>query len=86
MHGRSDPFGDGDFFLIDDDYGTYQQKIECTSAAFFRSRALPDTQELLSQYNGPWQVIFILTRGAGGPAGCTVTREEIVDRVNLDQE
>jgi hypothetical protein len=85
-HGRSDPFGDGDFFLIDDDYGSYQHKVECTSAAFFRSRALADTQELLSQYDRPWQVVFVLTRGAGGPAACTVTRGGIVDGANLSEE
>ena len=85
-HGRGDPFGDGDFFLIDDDYGTYQHKVECTSAAFFQSGALADTQELLSQYDLPWQVVFVLTRSAGGPAACTVTREGIVDGANFTEE
>jgi hypothetical protein len=85
-HGRNDPFGDGDYFLIDDDYGTYQHKIECCKESFFRSGALRDTQELLCQYESPWQVIFVLARSAGGPAACTVTRADITPQVTGDDE
>ena len=85
-HGKNDPFGDGDYFLIDDDYGTYQHKIECSKASFFRSGALEGTQALLRKYDGPWEVIFVLSRGAGGPAACTVTRARIVNQVNDSEE
>lgn len=34
-HGVHDPFGDGDFYLVDDDYGSVQHKIECASEAAF---------------------------------------------------
>ena len=84
--GRNDPFGEGDYFLIDDDYGTYQHKVECSKESFLRSRALLDTQELLSQYEGPWEVIFVLARSAGGPAACTVTRADITPQVTGDEE
>ena len=85
-HGRNDPFGDGDYFLIDDDYGTYQHKIECSKESFFRSAALLDTKELLCHYEGPWQVIFVLARSAGGPAACTVTRAYMTPQAASDEE
>lgn len=86
QYGKSDPFGEGDFFLVDDDYGTFQHKVECTSEAFFRSGMLGAVQVLLSKYASPWEVIFVLTRKAGGPAGCTVTRLKVGERIALEDE
>jgi hypothetical protein len=84
VHGMNDPFGDGDYFLIDDDYGAYQHKIECSKESFFRSGALVDTQELLCKHDGPWEVIFALAGGAGGPTACTVTRAGVVYQVHFN--
>lgn len=86
QYGKSDPFGDGDFFLVDDDYGSYQHKVECTSEPFLQSSMLVAVQVLLSKYASPWEVIFVLTRKAGGPAGCTVTRLKVGDRIAFEDE
>jgi hypothetical protein len=86
VHGRNDPFGEGDYFLIDDDYGAYQHKVECSNESFFWSGAALNTQALLCEYEGPWEVIFVLARKSCGPVACIVTRANITIRDFSGQE
>ena len=57
-HGVNDPFGDGDFFLVDDDYGCSQQKVECMKAEAVTPALISDVQKLLSGFPTEWEVIF----------------------------
>ena len=75
--GKGDPCGEGDFVLVDDDYGTWQHKIECTSRKFFESMAIEQSKVLLSEFAGPWQIIFVFRSGSGELKVRVVTRAGI---------
>jgi hypothetical protein len=76
--GRFDPYGDGDFLVVDDDWGSYQQKVECTSPALFTPSVFAETQTLLSGYSSSWEIIFVLTSTAGGPQVRLVSRNRVI--------
>jgi hypothetical protein len=59
-HGKHDPFGDGDYFLVDDCYSSPQHKVERTSSHGFTPSLVAEVQTLLKRYNRPWEVIFAL--------------------------
>lgn len=78
-HGTHDPFGDGDFYLIDDYYSSAQHKNECTSADGYTSVLASDVQELLSRYSRRWVVIFALPAVEGKDHAFLVYANEIVE-------
>jgi hypothetical protein len=73
QHGKHDHFGEGDFLVVDDDYGLRQQKVEFTSSKLVRSSAMQETHQLLASRYRAWEVIFVLPRSIGGPAAFVVT-------------
>ena len=78
-HGVHDPFGDGDFYLVDDDYGSMQHKIECTSAAAFTPALTTEIQELLAPFEGEWEVVVALPTLSGSEHGFAVTKRSCVE-------
>lgn len=80
-HGVHDPFGDGDFYLVDDDYGSMQHKIECTSAAAFTPALAAEIQQLLALFEGEWEVIVALPVLGGSKHGFAITRRSWVEHV-----
>lgn len=77
-HGRHDPFGDGDFFLVDDDYGSKQHKIECTSKAVFTPVLAAEIQQLLESFKG-WEVTVALPSIGGRAHGFAVTEGACIE-------
>lgn len=65
-YGVERAFGEGDFFIVDDDYGSHQHKIECTSPTFFSQAVVLITQKVLSKFPPQWEVIFVATGGSTG--------------------
>lgn len=59
-HGVEAPLGAGDFFLVADDFGSPQHKVECTSS-FLKSSVVEEVQYVLRQYKRNWTVIFAAT-------------------------
>ncbi|ABM93335.1 hypothetical protein [Methylibium petroleiphilum] len=78
VHGRNDPFGDGDFYLIDDDYGSKQQKIEVTSSGSFTPALVTGIQRILASFPG-WEVIVSLPSDNGVEHGFSVTATSCVE-------
>ncbi len=56
--GKHDPFGDGDYFLIDDYYCSTQHKVECTSASVVTPELIAEVQSALLGFPEVWEVIF----------------------------
>jgi len=78
-HGVHDPFGDGDFFLVDDDYGCVQLKIECMSAAALTPALVAEIQQLLGAFERAWEVIVALPSVDGREHGFAVTKGACVE-------
>jgi hypothetical protein len=66
--GRVDAFGDGDFCLIDDNYGTPQHKIEVSPEFVVSDIFLAALQKVLVPMSLTWEVILVQTNSLGGDA------------------
>jgi hypothetical protein len=71
-HGSLNPVGDGDFFLIDDYYGSPQHKVECTSSAVFTPELVADVQAELLVFSEDWEVIFVFSSPKGNDRATSV--------------
>jgi hypothetical protein len=78
-HGKHDPFGDDDYFLIDDYYSSPQHKVECTSAMTFTPPLVADIQKVLRRYERPWEVIFVVPRGTGNVVAYSVNGDSCIE-------
>jgi hypothetical protein len=58
--GREDAFGEGDFWLVDDNYGSPQHKVCVVRLRFLTPEVAAATQRLLVRYSLAWQVLFSL--------------------------
>lgn len=58
--GRNDAFGEGDFWLVDDDWGGHQHKV-CITSLPFLTRAVTDSiQATLNRYPPVWEVVVAM--------------------------
>lgn len=80
-HGVHDPFGDGDFFLIDDDYGSAQHKIECASESAFTPALVEEIQKLLEPLERPWEVIVALPATRGNEHGFAISKRACIEHL-----
>ena len=55
--GREDEFGEGDYWLIDDNYGSPQHKVCVQRASFFTREMATAIQGVLRGRELPWEVI-----------------------------
>lgn len=78
-HGVHDPFGGGDFFLIDDDYGSTQHKIECTSESAFTPTVAEEIRHLLEPLERKWEVIVALPAIGGREHGFAITKDACIE-------
>ena len=78
-HGVHDPFGGGDFYLVEDDYGSVQHKVECTSDAAFTPALAEQIQEVLEPFERPWEVIVALRAVGGREHGFAITKGACVE-------
>jgi hypothetical protein len=58
--GRENAFGDGDFWIIDDNYGSFQHKVCVTQVAFLTPEIAASVQRLLTARYPKWEVLFSL--------------------------
>lgn len=57
-HGREDAFGEGDFWVVDDNYGSPQHKVCVSRASFLTKIMASEVQQKIRTYSLPWEVIF----------------------------
>ena len=60
LRGVESPFGEGDFWLVDDDYGGFDQKICVFRLEFLRHELVVDIQRVLKASNSQWRVVLVL--------------------------
>lgn len=58
--GTESPFGDGDFWLVDEDYGAFDQKICVFQAAFLNKVLIRSIQSVLVRDFQNWRVFIVL--------------------------
>jgi hypothetical protein len=58
--GSESSFGDGDFWLVDDDWGGHLQKVCVFRIGFLTRRLVSDVQALLDNQFPDWGVMFQL--------------------------
>ena len=57
-HGKEDPYGNGDFWVVDDNYGSLQHKV-CVFEVSFITRPLAlEVQRVLRKHSLSWEVLF----------------------------
>ncbi len=82
-YGNEDAFGDGDFWIVDDNYGTPQHKVCVHRAAFLTRPMVAAVQTLLKGWTLRWEVIFSFDdddpRRHPDDLGLTVRANEIVE-------
>lgn len=58
--GREDAFGEGDFWVVDDDWGGFRHKVCVTRLAFLTPSLAQAVQGVLRRMHLPWEVILAL--------------------------
>jgi hypothetical protein len=61
-HGQEDAFGEGDFWLVDDNYGSPQHKVCVSRVSFLTQIMASEVQQKIRAYSLPWEVIFAFDR------------------------
>jgi hypothetical protein len=59
-HGKGDAFGEGDFFLVDDEVGEPAQKIELQNPDVLTPTLIADLQAELKGWRNDWYVVITL--------------------------
>jgi hypothetical protein len=59
-HGNEDPYGNGDFWLVDDDWGGPQHKVCVFRLGFLTPALCAEVQRMLGGFPPTWQVLFAL--------------------------
>lgn len=79
--GVEDPYGDGDFWLVDDDYGGSVQKVCIHRRSFLTNALIVEIQSLLAQFHG-WRVLvqfeFPIEGVAPNSSGLIVEEHRVV--------
>jgi hypothetical protein len=88
-HGREDPFGNGDFWVVDDDYGSPQHKVCVTRVSFLTRPLALEVQRLIRKYSRSWEVLFAFdlndSRKDPSDLGITVRKADIEERWNVER-
>jgi hypothetical protein len=86
--GKNDAFGDGDYWIVDDDWGGHHQKICITRPSFFSKDFTSRVQELLKRRFPNWGVFVVfegeyLTR-TDKPSPRVIYANEVLDKPKWD--
>jgi hypothetical protein len=81
--GRENAFGEGDFWIVDDNYGSLQHKVCVTRIAYLTPELVASVQRLLSSRHPRWEVLLTLdgpglrptSEDKGVTVGATETKE-----------
>ena len=85
--GKKDPFGRGDYWLVDDDWGDYRQKLEVQTLSLLQPRVIKLLQAQLAGYSD-WEIMFrvdVVGKENEWPAmGLIIHENEIVDDLHRE--
>jgi hypothetical protein len=56
--GKEDPYGNGDFWIVDDNYGSPQHKVCVFEVSFITQPLALEVQRLLRKHSLAWEVLF----------------------------
>ena len=84
--GTQDPYGHGDFWIVDDNYGTPQHKVCVTRISFLTRPLAVEVQRVLRKYSLAWEVLFSLDKAELRPTpedlGVLVRKSDIQEHWN----
>ncbi len=78
--GKKDPFGTGDYWLVDEDWGSYRQKLEVQNLNLLKPHIIKSLQALLAGYPD-WEIMFRVDgmENVWPAMGLIIHDEEIID-------
>lgn len=80
--GKEDAFGNGDYLLVDDNWGNHQQKIEVQNLSLIKPLIVKLLQKILAPYPD-WEIVVAIDvpkHEADWPAmGLIIRHHEIID-------
>jgi len=80
--GKEDAFGKGDYWLVDDNWGNHQQKIEVQNLNLIKPQIVKLLQKILAPYQD-WEIVVaidVLDHKTDWPAmGLVIRSNEIID-------
>lgn len=81
-HGKEDAFARGDFWVLDDNWGTPEQRVEINNLALLRPEIVKALQALLTGLQG-WKIVVAVDvrekEKIWPPMGLIIRSHEIVD-------
>jgi hypothetical protein len=81
-YGKEEPTGDGDFWVVDDNYGWPRQTINVFTLKMLDLGVISGLRVLLDNFPD-WEIIIALdvpgTEGVWPPMGVTIRKHEIID-------
>jgi hypothetical protein len=91
--GEPDPYGDGDYWLVDDNRGSRQHKLCVFRIEAITSVLIDEIRKILKPFSPEWEVLVALDlkdkRYTGGPEGMLIKAagvQELWDRRLLKQQ
>lgn len=80
--GKQDAFGKGDYWLVDDNWGNHQQKIEVQNLSLIESPIVKLLQKILAPYPD-WEIVVAVDvpehKADWPPMGLIIRNNEIID-------
>ena len=77
--GDPDPYGEGDYWLVDDDWGSKQHKLCVFRIEAMTTTLVEEIQKILKPFGPEWEVLVALElkdkRYTGGPEGMVITAQ-----------
>ena len=81
-YGKEDAFGEGDYLLVDDNWGNHQQKLEVQNLNIIKPEIVESLQRILVPYPD-WEIVIGIDareqKAGWPPMGLTVRSREIID-------
>lgn len=85
--GQINAFGDGDYWLVDDDWGWFRQQVEFHTLKMLRPEVIDELQNIIANYPD-WEItvrIDLFDRLGKWPGmGLFVRSDEIIDELRRD--
>ena len=77
VNGKDSAFGEGDFWLVDDDWGANQQKICIFNPEFLIPKLIDDLKNILRKNALDWSIIVILEIPDVPPEGVIISDSSV---------
>lgn len=86
-YGTEDPCARGDFFVLDDNWGGPEQRVEINTLSLLRPQIVKELQSTLRAYPG-WKIVVAVDvpgqEGLWPPMGLVIRQHEIIDGLQRD--